>query len=37
MSFEVILPFLKPIRHLLQAETVSEITSKLPCTFGMPQ
>jgi pilus assembly protein CpaF len=25
MSFAVILPFLKPIRHLLQAETVSEI------------
>ena len=25
MSFEVILPFLKPIRHLLEAETVSEI------------
>lgn len=25
MSFDVILPFLKPIRHLLQAETVSEI------------
>jgi pilus assembly protein CpaF len=25
MSFEVIIPFLKPIRHLLDAETVSEI------------
>lgn len=25
MSFEIILPFLKPIRHLLEAETVSEI------------
>ena len=25
MSFEVILPFLKPIKHLLEAETVSEI------------
>ena len=25
MSFEVIIPFLKPIRHLLEAETVSEI------------
>lgn len=25
MSFEIILPFLKPIRHLLAAETVSEI------------
>lgn len=25
MSFEVILPFLEPIRHLLEAETVSEI------------
>src|ERR1017187_3998966 len=25
MSFEEILPFLKPIRHLLEAETVSEI------------
>ncbi|MFP5228359.1 MAG: CpaF family protein [Acidobacteriota bacterium] len=25
MSFEIILPFLKPIRHLLDAETVSEI------------
>lgn len=25
MSFEVILPFLKPIRHLLEAATVSEI------------
>ena len=25
MSFEVILPFLKPIRHLLEAEDVSEI------------
>jgi pilus assembly protein CpaF len=25
MSFDVILPFLKPIRHLLEAETVSEI------------
>ncbi|HEU5400117.1 MAG TPA: ATPase, T2SS/T4P/T4SS family [Terriglobales bacterium] len=25
MSFEVILPFLKPIRHLLEADTVSEI------------
>ena len=25
MSFEVILPFLKPIRHLLEAKTVSEI------------
>ena len=25
MSFELILPFLKPIKHLLEAETVSEI------------
>ena len=25
MSFEIILPFLKPIQHLLEAETVSEI------------
>jgi pilus assembly protein CpaF len=25
MSFEVIIPFLKPIKHLLEAETVSEI------------
>lgn len=25
MSFEIILPFLKPIKHLLEAETVSEI------------
>jgi pilus assembly protein CpaF len=25
VSFEIILPFLKPIRHLLEAETVSEI------------
>lgn len=25
MSFEVIVPFLKPIKHLLEAETVSEI------------
>lgn len=25
MSFEVIIPFLKPIRHLLEADTVSEI------------
>ena len=25
MSFEIIIPFLKPIRHLLAAETVSEI------------
>src|SRR6266702_8562116 len=25
MSFAVILPFLKPIRHLLEADTVSEI------------
>ena len=25
MSLEIILPFLKPIRHLLEAETVSEI------------
>src|ERR1700679_859450 len=25
MSFEVIIPFLKPIKHLLDAETVSEI------------
>jgi pilus assembly protein CpaF len=25
MSFEVILPFLRPIKHLLEAETVSEI------------
>jgi pilus assembly protein CpaF len=25
MSFDVIIPFLKPIRHLLEAETVSEI------------
>ena len=25
MSFKVIIPFLKPIRHLLEAETVSEI------------
>src|SRR3984893_12818442 len=25
MSFEIILPFLKPIRHLIEAETVSEI------------
>ena len=25
MSFEVILPFLKPIKHLLEAETVCEI------------
>ncbi len=25
MSFEIILPFLKPIRHLLEADTVSEI------------
>ena len=25
MSFEVILPFLKPIKHLLEAQTVSEI------------
>jgi len=25
MSFEVILPFLRPIRHLLEADTVSEI------------
>ena len=25
MSFAVILPFLKPIKHLLEAETVSEI------------
>jgi pilus assembly protein CpaF len=25
MSFDVILPFLKPIRHLLEADTVSEI------------
>lgn len=25
MSYEVILPFLKPIKHLLEAETVSEI------------
>jgi len=25
MSFEVIIPFLKPIQHLLEAETVSEI------------
>ncbi len=25
MSFGIILPFLKPIRHLLEAETVSEI------------
>jgi pilus assembly protein CpaF len=25
MSFEVIIPFLKPIRHLLEAETISEI------------
>ncbi len=25
MSFEVIIPFLKPIRHLLEAKTVSEI------------
>jgi len=25
MSFEIIIPFLKPIKHLLEAETVSEI------------
>jgi pilus assembly protein CpaF len=25
MSFEVIIPFLKPIKHLLEAETVSEV------------
>ncbi len=25
MSFEIIIPFLKPIRHLLEAQTVSEI------------
>ena len=25
MSFDVIIPFLKPIKHLLEAETVSEI------------
>ncbi len=25
MSFEVIIPFLRPIKHLLEAETVSEI------------
>ena len=25
MSFEIILPFLRPIKHLLEAETVSEI------------
>ena len=25
MSFELILPFLKPIKHLLETETVSEI------------
>jgi Flp pilus assembly CpaF family ATPase len=25
MSFEVILPFLKPIKHLLEADTVCEI------------
>src|SRR5689334_13172518 len=25
MTFSIILPFLKPIRHLLEAETVSEI------------
>ncbi len=25
MSFEVIIPFLKPIKHLLEADTVSEI------------
>ena len=25
MSFEVIIPFLKPIKHLLESETVSEI------------
>ena len=25
MSFEIILPFLRPIKHLLEAETISEI------------
>ena len=25
MSFEIIIPFLKPIKHLLESETVSEI------------
>jgi pilus assembly protein CpaF len=25
MSFEIIIPFLKPIKHLLEADTVSEI------------
>lgn len=25
MSFDVIIPFLKPIKHMLEAETVSEI------------
>src|SRR5271157_4269053 len=25
MSFDVIIPFLKPIRHLLESETISEI------------
>ena len=25
MNFEIIIPFLKPIEHLLESETVSEI------------
>jgi pilus assembly protein CpaF len=33
MSFEVILPFLKPIRHLLEDQTISEIMVNPDCSI----
>ena len=34
MSFEVIIPFLKPIEHLLVSKTVSEIMSIPMAPYG---
>lgn len=37
MSFEIIIPFLKPIRHLLEAQTVSEIMINPDSSVWMEQ
>ena len=37
MSFEVIIPFLRPIKHLLEADTVSEIMVNPDSSVGIEE